>query len=185
MRRDACASAVAIVAQPVILADDLVAFNAPKAEGNSPVLANIPRGNQGAIAQTIRNHSFVAQGGGIRLVDYLVRECDRIAVRSENPPIGLGKRTTAGLLRWPCPDIGQSSRRRRKHIARTLFLGNPLASDLRFRMKKRCNRPPDATRTSPRARRQSAHKPIASLWAAARVRRPDYRDFDSCVEETS
>ena len=83
MSRNADAPALAVVTQPVILADNLVAFNVPKTQGYSSVVADIPRGGDGTIRETIDYYPLVKKACGIGLVRYFVGEGDRIPERGE------------------------------------------------------------------------------------------------------
>jgi len=51
MRRDAHTPALAVIAQAVVLADDLVALDVAHAERNSAVVAKVARGRDGAVGE--------------------------------------------------------------------------------------------------------------------------------------
>jgi hypothetical protein len=95
MSRDADASALAVVTQTMILADNLVAFDVTEAQGNSSVVADISRGRDGAIRKPIDHYPFVEKACGIRFGRYFAGEGDRIPERCERSPVGLRKRASA------------------------------------------------------------------------------------------
>ena len=95
MRGDAGAAASGVVAQAVISADDLVAFNVAEAERNSAVIADVARGVNGAAGEAIENYSFIEKADGYRLVRYLPRVGDGIPEDGEGAPIRFSEGTVA------------------------------------------------------------------------------------------
>jgi hypothetical protein len=86
---NARASAVSVVAQAVIFADDLVSFDRAHAERHSPVIADIPCSGERAVRQPIYDDTLVEEGCGIGLVGHLMRKGDRIPERGQCSPVGL------------------------------------------------------------------------------------------------
>ena len=95
MRGNAGAAAFAIVAQPVILADDLVAFDVAHAERNTTMLADVPGCGQRAVGEAVDDDALIKESDCVGLAGDLMREGDRIPEGSKRPPIGLWKGASA------------------------------------------------------------------------------------------
>src|SRR5580658_1477289 len=91
MGRDAGAATLTVVAQSVILTDDLVALDATKTQRSSAVIADIASGRHRAIGDPVDNDTFVQQPRGQRLVRHFMRVGYWIPEGSERSPVGLGE----------------------------------------------------------------------------------------------
>jgi hypothetical protein len=95
MGRDAGTAPFTVVAQAVILADDLVAFDMAHAQRDATMKTDVSRRGQGAIRKTVNHNPLIQQTRRLGLVCDGVGEGDWIPERCERPPIALGESTSA------------------------------------------------------------------------------------------
>src|SRR5580698_492602 len=92
---DAGASAFRVVAQTVVFTDNLVAFDMAEAERNSAVVADISRGNYGAVGDAVEKYAFVEKARRTRLVCYLARKSNWVPVWRQRPPVLISEGASA------------------------------------------------------------------------------------------
>ncbi len=74
MRGDADAATFAVVAETVVLADNLVAFDVAKAHGNTTVIADVAGGSDGFVGEAVEDYALVEQARSVGLVGNLAGE---------------------------------------------------------------------------------------------------------------
>ena len=76
MGGDADAATITVVAEAVIFADDLVAFHAPQAEGDSAVVADVAGGRERSVRKAIDDDTLVQECSGVGLIRHFMGEGD-------------------------------------------------------------------------------------------------------------
>jgi hypothetical protein len=96
MSRYTGATAVSIVSQAMISADDLISFDVSHAERNASVIADVSRSGKRTVRKSIHDYTFIHESRGVRFTCNFVGKCDRIPERGQGSPIRFGK----GTLTW-------------------------------------------------------------------------------------
>jgi hypothetical protein len=91
MGGDAGAAALAVVTQPVIFADDLVAFDVAETQRNAAVVANVASGRHGAVRKAIDNDALIQNPRSKRFMRHFMRVGYGVPEGSECLPVGLGE----------------------------------------------------------------------------------------------
>ena len=96
MGGDADALAGAVVAEAVVFADEVVAFDVAHAERDSAMEAEVAGGEDFAVGEAVEDDAFVEEADGDGLGGDFVREGDGVPVGSEGAPVGFGEGAVAG-----------------------------------------------------------------------------------------
>jgi hypothetical protein len=91
MGGDAGAATLTVVAESVILADDLIAFDVPQTQRSSAVITDVASGRHRAVRDAVDNDTLVQQARGKRLIRYFMRMGYWIPEGRERSPVGLGE----------------------------------------------------------------------------------------------
>ena len=100
MSGNAGAATCGVVAEAVVSADDLVAFDVAEAERNAAVITDVACGCDGAIRDAIEDDALIEKARGEGLVRYLPGVGDGIPEGGEGAPVGFCEGTLAREWGW-------------------------------------------------------------------------------------